>query len=101
MGVGRATRTIVCQWCGSETVVPSRRGPAPTYCSPAHRQAMFRARHRAPQRPQTAEGAGAAIHELWEALRAAAAEEHWARARQVLLDRLGEAVPWGPDAGRP
>ena len=92
MGIGRGIRTIVCRWCGAETLAPSRRGPAPEYCSPAHRQAMYRARHRPPdRRPVVPEGVAGALRELGEAVRAAAAEEDWSAARRVLLEHIGAA----------
>ncbi len=36
-----------CEWCGSQFLRPSRRGPAPKFCSDAHRQAAHRKRSRA------------------------------------------------------
>lgn len=38
------TRTIRCAHCGNKLTLPSTRGPAPSYCSPAHRQAAYRQR---------------------------------------------------------
>lgn len=36
---------MTCEWCGAEFERLSHRGPAPKFCSDAHRQAAFRARH--------------------------------------------------------
>ncbi|MHB1771499.1 MAG: hypothetical protein ACYCST_07100 [Acidimicrobiales bacterium] len=82
----RASRTIRCLYCGEETTEPSRRGPAPSYCSAAHRQAMYRERHRPPEL-RTGSPAMAKELELFRvALAAAAGEARWLDARRILLD---------------
>jgi len=53
-------RSGVCAWCGSSFHRPSRRGPAPLYCSAAHRQAAHRDRHRPDPRRQS----GSLVSEL-------------------------------------
>ena len=35
---------LVCQWCGAEFERPHRRGPAPKFCSGAHRQRAYERR---------------------------------------------------------
>ncbi len=78
----RPDRESTCAWCGAEFRTPSRRGPAPIYCSPAHRQAAYKERWRveAEQVPirrrgiegrvEALEGRVAALAEELEALRA-------------------------------
>jgi len=34
----------VCEWCGESFTPPVRRGPAPRYCRPSHRQRAYEAR---------------------------------------------------------
>jgi hypothetical protein len=48
-------RHLVCAWCNQSFTTPSRRGPAPLYCSAVHRNAAYRARLR-DNRPQGAMG---------------------------------------------
>ena len=57
------TTTIDCEWCGEPFPRPHHRGPAPKYCSAAHRQASFRARH--PDRPPQPEVWDADAVERW------------------------------------
>jgi hypothetical protein len=92
MAMQRAPRTICCAYCGAVTTVPSARGPAPRYCSPAHRQAKYRQR----RRDEGLEAAEALPHpslrEEFEALRLALAEaaaaKSWAEARRLISSRL-------------
>jgi hypothetical protein len=51
--VVRGGERLVCSFCGQVfTSSPGRRGPAPQYCSQAHRQRAYEARRR--QRPPVA-----------------------------------------------
>lgn len=91
MSTNRPARTIRCAYCGTETSVPSRRGPAPIYCSPAHRQAAYRERHhteptgpqRSPQRSVRDE-----LDALRDVLEDASAATSWTMARRILNGAL-------------
>ncbi len=37
-------KQLTCAWCGEVFTRQSTRGPAPSYCSPAHRQRAYEAR---------------------------------------------------------
>jgi len=92
------TRVVTCAYCGLVRTVASARGPAPSYCSPAHRQAAYRERH-AIERPSRARQAtyaelvaAARRSEVLElALIEASAKPSWGAARAV----LGEVLPAG------
>ncbi|MGH8996283.1 MAG: hypothetical protein ACRDYB_09695 [Acidimicrobiales bacterium] len=68
--------------------MPSARGPAPSYCSPAHRQAAYRERRAAALAPNRT--SRVTLHEEITAIRialaAAARAATWADARQALAD---------------
>lgn len=84
---GATDRTVCCAYCGQVVVLPSRRGPAPTYCCPSHRQAAYRARRRAPSGSVAATPVSevAALRRL---LAEVASVDRWAEARRVLTAGL-------------
>lgn len=53
------SRVATCEWCEADFIRPSRKGPAPRFCSQSHRQRAFELRR---------------ITNLKDALRAARAE---------------------------
>lgn len=53
-------RSRRCLWCGKKLARRGSRGPSPSYCNGACRQAAFRARH-APRDPDTPEEWQAAV----------------------------------------
>ena len=92
MATRGTTRTIRCAYCGQTTTLPCARGPAPIYCSPAHRQAAYRRRRREHGRtPGSTPSAMSVRHEL-EALRRlledAVTVDRWAEARRLLVAGL-------------
>jgi len=74
--------------------VPSARGPAPTYCSPAHRQAAYRRRRRGqgatPGSPPLATSERHELDALRRVLEDAVTVDRWAEARRVLAAGLVE-----------
>lgn len=88
MARGQATRVVECVFCGAVATVWSRRGPAPIYCSPAHRQAAYRERQRPPGGPVPRQRFRGKLESLQRALGEAAGEEHWCDARRLILDWL-------------
>ncbi len=88
MATKATTRTIRCAYCGETRTVPSARGPAPSYCSPAHRQAAYRQR-RAAERG-VARTSRMTLHDEIRAIRAAldaaAQAKTWREGRQALAD---------------
>ena len=67
--------------------MPSRRGPAPIYCSPAHRQAAYRQRlreRRAKNSPAPTPNVPDALEAMRGALREASDASSWAVARRIL-----------------
>lgn len=88
MAPKRTLRTFRCAYCGEKRSVPSTRGPVPTYCSPAHRQAAYRQRHR---RGPVAEGQPRLRDELdmlRMILERASHTKSWGEAREVLAEGL-------------
>jgi uncharacterized protein YhaN len=81
-------RTIRCAYCGATRVVPSTRGPAPSYCSPAHRQAAYRERRAAERAPTRARRVTLhdELREIRVALDAAGRARTWTEARRALAD---------------
>ena len=83
----RKLRTFRCAYCGDEFSIPSTRGPVPTYCSPAHRQAAYRERHleesqARPGQPSLREN----VEALRMAVQRASNTKSWAEARQILAE---------------
>ncbi len=84
--------------------MPSRRGPAPTYCSPAHRQGAYRQRRReeglAAGEPAPRPNLREEFEALQGALRKASTAKSWGEARQLLGNGLAEPEPPVSDAPR-
>ncbi|MHB1509604.1 MAG: hypothetical protein ACYCST_07720 [Acidimicrobiales bacterium] len=89
MSAKRNIRTIRCLYCGEETTEPSRRGPAPSYCSAAHRQAMHRERHRPDADPAVEPSLREQVAVLRRGLEDASAAASWSEARRALVRTLG------------
>ncbi len=80
--------------------MPSARGPAPIYCSPAHRQSAYRQRRRdeglAPGEPTPRPSLREEFEALQQTLREVSDATSWAAARRILADavekdpRIGE-----------
>ena len=90
MSKARPARYIRCAFCGTEAIVPSRRGPAPIYCSPAHRQAAYRQRRLGEGRTSSAPARSVRdeLEMLRGALREASDASSWAEARRILVHNL-------------
>lgn len=59
----QASRQARCSFCGEDFLAPRRRGPAPSYCTPGHRKAAYRARRGIPPRAgPAASGLPARVH---------------------------------------
>ena len=89
MGTNRDTRTIRCAYCSETRTMPSTRGPAPKYCSQAHRQAAYRERmaekrELTPAQPSLREE----VETLRTALERASRAKSWAEARDALSAAL-------------
>jgi hypothetical protein len=85
-----ASRTIRCAYCGTSKTVPSARGPAPLYCSPAHRQAAYRERHATTrENGLRARTFGQELKTLRTLLQRASAAASWTEARRILSEELG------------
>jgi hypothetical protein len=79
------TRQLVCAHCGRTFKAPMKPGPAPKYCSPAHRQRAHEQRHRG-------EGAEALQHAA-EQVQALQARIQWLeRDNRLLRDELTETA---------
>jgi len=101
----RVVRTIRCAYCGEVRTLPSARGPAPKYCSPAHRQGAYRQRRRdeglAVGEPAPRPSLREEVEALQGALRKASTAKSWSEARQLLGDGLAHPEPSVSDARRP
>jgi hypothetical protein len=85
MARSQATRTFRCAYCGEKRTVPSTRGPAPSYCSVAHRQAAYRERRAAERAPgRSRVTLHDEIRSIRSALEEAADAKTWPAARRAL-----------------
>ena len=86
------TRTIRCAYCGAERSFPSRRGPAPRYCSAAHRQAHYRQHlldeERRPGMPLPPVSLRSEVEALRQLLEHLSTAPTWPQARRVLAEGL-------------
>jgi hypothetical protein len=87
-------RHIRCAFCGAEAMLPSQRGPAPIYCSSAHRQAAYRQRRLERSRKlgssTQVRNVRDELESLREVLREASEAPNWTAARRVLTRGLEE-----------
>ena len=99
MGTKRVTRHVVCAFCGAATSMPSQRGPAPMYCSPAHRQAAYRQRKREEGHTTSSPAPAPSLRDELEALRGALREAseaaNWTAARRMLARSLEDSPKQG------
>jgi hypothetical protein len=90
----RPVRTICCAYCGEVRTFPSARGPAPKYCSPAHRQGAYLQRRRdeglAAGEPTPRPSLREEFEALERALIEASTAKSWVEARRLIGNALTE-----------
>jgi len=105
MSTKAVVRTVRCDYCDAESTVPSRRGPAPSYCSAAHRQAAYRQRRRDEGRTAPPRPGQLTLRDEVGLLQAALAEiadvARWSTAREVLGARLSTLRQQSPGSSAP
>jgi len=85
----RKLRTFRCAYCGDTFSIPSARGPVPTYCSPAHRQAAYRERIAEDRETvSTQPSLREEVETLRTALGRASHAKSWTEGRRVLAEGL-------------